>query len=129
MRYSYYSEVANFEPCRFCWYQRVFMYPLAVILLIAAIRRDRGIWRYAQPLSVIGFAISVYHYQLQRFPEQGGGACSTGVPCTVKYVEQFGFVTIPFMAACGVLAIFVLMRLARGRAAPAEASLNQESPE
>ena len=116
----YYSEVAHFEPCRFCWYQRIFMYPLAVILVIAAVRRDREIWRYALPLSAIGLLVSLYHYQLQLFPEQGSGACSSGVPCTVKYVEQFGFATIPFMAGCGFLAIFVLMLLARGGTAPVD---------
>lgn len=122
----YYSEVAHFEPCRFCWYQRIFMYPMAVILVLAAVRRDREIWRYAMPLALIGLSVSLYHYQLQRFPEQGHGACSTGVPCTVKYVEQFGFATVPFMAACGFLAIFVLMLLARGGAATVDSHALEE---
>ncbi len=123
----YYSETAHFVPCQFCWYQRIFMYPLAVILLVAAVRKDRGIWRYGLPLSVIGLAISLYHYQLQLFPEQGSGACSDGVPCTVKYVEELGFASIPFMAACGFLAIFILMLLARRGATPAESNVIEES--
>lgn len=109
----YYSEVAHFEPCRFCWFQRTMMYPLAVVLLVAAVRRDRGIWRYALPLSVIGVGLSVYHYQLQRFPEQGSGGCDVGVPCTLTYVEEFGFVSIPFMAFCGFIAVCALLLLAR----------------
>lgn len=109
----YYSEVADFEPCRYCWFQRIAMYPLVVVLGVAALRRDREIWWYALPLSVIGFAISVYHYQLQLFPGQSHGACGTGPPCTGRYVDQFGFVTIPFMAGCGFLAITALLLVAR----------------
>jgi disulfide bond formation protein DsbB len=110
----YYSEVAHFDPCRFCWFQRIAMYPLAVILGVAALRRDRDIWWYGLPLAVIGLLLASYHYQLQLFPEQGGGgSCDPAVPCTSKWVEEFGFVTIPFMAGAGCLAICALMLLAR----------------
>ncbi len=49
----YFSEVANFVPCRLCWFQRTAMYPLSVILLVAAIRRDRGVRWYVVPLAAI----------------------------------------------------------------------------
>ena len=94
----YYSEVVGFEPCRLCWYQRIAMYPLAVILGIAAVTGDRRVRRYVLPLAVIGGAISTYHYLLQWFPTLETGACSTDVPCTAFYVRQLGFVSIPFMA-------------------------------
>ncbi len=109
----YYSEVADFEPCRYCWFQRIAMYPLVAVLGVAALRRDREVWWYGLPLSVIGLAISVYHYQLQRFPSQSHGACGSGPPCTGRYVDQFGFVTIPFMAGCGFAAITALLLVAR----------------
>ncbi|MDH4116315.1 MAG: disulfide oxidoreductase [Acidimicrobiia bacterium] len=105
-----YSEVFGFEPCRLCWYQRIAMYPLAVILVIAALRKDSSVKFYALPLAVIGGCISVYHYLLQTFPGlTGSTACAVGVPCTAKYVNQFGFVSIPFMAAAGFLLIIALI--------------------
>ena len=66
----YYSEVAHFLPCKLCWYQRIGIYPLAVVLLIAALRRDRAVRFSAIPVAAISAAISTYHYQLERFPNQ-----------------------------------------------------------
>ncbi len=109
----YFSEVAHYEPCRYCWFQRIAMYPLAVILPIAAWRRDLEVWRYGLPIALGGLAVSIYHLQLQWRPDAGEGACGTGPPCTLKYVEVFGFVTIPAMAAAGFVAITGLLVLAR----------------
>ena len=103
----YYSEGVGFIPCEFCWFQRIAMYPLAVILLVAAITRDDRVAKYVIPIAAIGLLLSIYHYQLQVFPEQGG-ACSSGVPCTTRYVEEFGFISIPFMAGCGFLSVLAL---------------------
>ena len=64
----YYSEVADFPPCRLCWFQRIGMYPLAVILPVAAWRRDRQVRWYALPLAVGGGAVSIYHVLVERFP-------------------------------------------------------------
>ena len=103
----YYSEIANFPPCDFCWYQRIAMYPLALILLIAAATNDRRIARYVIPIAVIGVALSAYHIQLQLFPEQAS-SCQAAVPCHTQWVDEFGFVSIPFMAGSGFLAILAL---------------------
>src|SRR5690606_33337791 len=89
----YYSEIANFTPCRLCWYQRAAMYPLAPILGIAAILRDPRVRYLAIPIATVGAAISVYHYQLEMFPDQSSGFCSATVPCTVRWFEVFGFVS------------------------------------
>ncbi|MDZ7732877.1 MAG: disulfide oxidoreductase [Acidimicrobiia bacterium] len=101
----YYSEIAHFVPCRLCWYQRIGMYPLVVVLGVALVVGDRGVWRYALPVAALGGAVSLYHYQLQLFPGQGSGACGPEASCTLRYIEQFGFVTIPFLALCGFLSI------------------------
>jgi disulfide bond formation protein DsbB len=111
----YYSEVAHFVPCTLCWYQRIAMYPLVLVLGVAALTRDRRAWRYVLPLAVVGGAISVYHYQLQAFPSQGHGACDPAVPCTLRYVEEYGFISIPFMALSGFVLISALALLARAR--------------
>lgn len=93
----YMSEVADFVPCEMCWFQRIAMYPLAVILPIAAIRKHRSVLDYGLVLASIGLVISTYHTQLQMFPEQGS-SCSLSAPCTAKWVEALGWMTLPQMA-------------------------------
>ncbi|HAZ35597.1 MAG TPA: disulfide bond formation protein B [Acidimicrobiaceae bacterium] len=110
----WFSEVAGFVPCELCWYQRIAMYPLVVILGVATWRSDPDPrWRVL-PFSVTGLLVSAYHYQLQLFPEQGS-SCDVAAPCTRQWVDQFGFVSIPFMAFCGFAAVTALV-LAAGAA-------------
>jgi disulfide bond formation protein DsbB len=98
----YLSEVADFVPCRLCWYQRIAMYPLPVLLGIAWWKRDAGVRRYVVPLAVIGMVISTYHVLVERFPSlEGSGVCEVTNPCTIRWVERFGFITIPTMALAG----------------------------
>jgi disulfide bond formation protein DsbB len=125
----YYSEIANFTPCRLCWYQRAAMYPLAPILGIAAILRDPRVRYLAIPIATVGAAISVYHYQLEMFPDQSSGFCSATVPCTVRWFEVFGFVSLAFMALTGFLAIIALTSIARpGRADLPASSADSTDP-
>jgi disulfide bond formation protein DsbB len=94
----YFSEIADYIPCTYCWYQRIAMYPMAVIIPLAIVLRDRSILRYSLALAGIGLAISIYHIQLQLFPDQASNSCQVTSPCTAKWVEAFGFMTIPQMA-------------------------------
>jgi disulfide bond formation protein DsbB len=95
----YFSEVRHFIPCTLCWYQRIFMYPLVILLGIAFYRNDRGIYKYVLPLSIIGMLLSGYHTVLQKIPYlQQFEMCTTGVPCSKDYLNWFGFITIPLMA-------------------------------
>jgi len=109
----YLSEVAHFVPCKLCWYQRIAMYPLVPILAIAAWKRDFSVVRYVVPLAVIGAAISIYHYQLERFPSQASVSCSADAPCTVVWIWKFHFVSIPLMALSGFALIVALVLVAR----------------
>lgn len=111
----YYSEVQDYTPCLLCWYQRIAMYPLAVILGIAAFRDDHLIKFYALPVTAVGAAVATYHYQLELFPDQGSGVCAVDVPCTVRWFEVFGFISLAFMALTGFLAIIALLSIARPR--------------
>jgi disulfide bond formation protein DsbB len=111
----YLSEVANFPPCRLCWYQRIGMYPLAVVLTVAAMRRDLRIWPYGLALAGLALPISVYHVLLERWPSLETGACEVANPCSVVWVRHFGVVTIPFMAGSGFAAVIVCMLLAAAR--------------
>lgn len=107
-----YSEVIGFEPCRLCWFQRIAMYPLAVILFVGAIRREATVKLYALPLALVGLGISIWHYLIQTFPSLSAGAsCDPSVPCSAKYVDVLGFVSIPFMAGAGFTLITVLLLL------------------
>lgn len=107
----YFSESANYTPCTLCWYQRIAMYPLVLILGIAILRRDTGVRIYAIPVAAVGAVIATYHWLLERIPELDYGACSAGVPCTQKWFEEFGFVTLPFLAliAFGLIIAFLLI--------------------
>ncbi len=107
----YFSEVADFPPCRLCWFQRIGMYPLAVILPIAAWRRERLIRWYAVPLAVGGGAVSIYHVLVERFPSLESGACDLANPCSIVWVERFGYLTIPAMALSGFVLIALLLVL------------------
>lgn len=107
----YLSEVAGFVPCTLCWYQRIAMYPLALLLGIATVRGDIAVRRYAVPLAGIGALIAAYHVALQRLPGLPSGSCSLDVPCSAIYVERFGFVTIPVMALIGFVAIAVTLTI------------------
>jgi disulfide bond formation protein DsbB len=108
----YYSLVAHFEPCELCWYQRICMYPLSVILFIAMLRRDRAIWRYTLPLTAIGTVIAIYHTQLQAFPNQAH-FCSKTADCTARWVWEFGFVSLPLMDLAALLFISAMLLLTR----------------
>jgi disulfide bond formation protein DsbB len=106
----YLSEVAHFPPCRLCWYQRIAMYPLPVILGVAWWRRDEGVRWYAIPLAVIGGCISIYHVLVEQYPSlESGGICEVDNPCTIRWVERFGFVTIPRMALAGFALVVALL--------------------
>jgi len=108
----YFSEVADSIPRTLCWYQRSAMYPLALILAIAAFRGDRGVRFYVVPLASIGAAISTYHYVIEWVPEAETGVCSATIPCSVQWFDPvFGFVSLPFMAFCGFALIISLVTL------------------
>lgn len=92
----FFSEVLHFTPCTLCWYQRILMYPLVAILAVGILRRDKGIYLYVLPLSIIGWSIALYHNLLQWgvIVEP----CTVGVSCITRYAGWFGFITIPFLS-------------------------------
>lgn len=105
----YLSEVMHFAPCSLCWYQRIAMYPLVVVLGVGMVTGDSRVWRYAAPLAGIGLAIAVYHVVIQWQPTLDAGVCTSGVPCTARYVAVWGFVSIPTMAASAFSLILAAM--------------------
>lgn len=111
----WFSEVRQFVPCTLCWYQRILMYPLAIVLGIAAWREDVGIVRYALPLSVFGAAVATFHLLEQKVPGFGfPEACRGGVPCNIAYIDWLGFITIPMLALVAFVLISVALVWAAG---------------
>jgi disulfide bond formation protein DsbB len=105
----YYSEIANFVPCRLCWYQRILMYPLAVILLVGLLVRDHRARLYAAPFVVVGAPLSLYHWLVERGVFSESTSCSVTAPCSVPWFEELGYVTLAFMAMSGFLLIGTLL--------------------
>ena len=118
----YFSEAANFTPCRLCWYQRVCMYPLVPMLGLAAWRRDTAIRPYAAVLAGIGAVIASYHLLLERFPTLESSVCEVANPCTLIWVRRFGYLTIPTMALSAFALILTLVAVARDSTEPAAPS-------
>lgn len=105
----YYSQVAHFIPCELCWYQRICMYPLVIVLGVGARRRDDGVAWISLPIASIGLVISGYHVLIERYPSlEGNFECSLTQPCTSPYFREWGWMTIAGMAFCGFLAIAAL---------------------
>jgi disulfide bond formation protein DsbB len=123
----YMSEVAHFEPCRLCWYQRIAAYPLGLLLLMAFLRRDHGIRPYIWLLTGIGIAISTYHVLIEHFPSLETGACEVSNPCTIRWVEKFGFLTLPAMAWLAFASIAAVTWLA-GPATTGASVRTREAP-
>lgn len=110
----YFSEIKGFIPCELCWYQRILMYPLSLLLGIAAFYDEHSIKKYVLPLSILGMLVSSFHYMEQKIP--GFAAikpCMQGVPCSAQYINWFGFVTIPFLALTAFTLITVLLLVFR----------------
>lgn len=106
----WFSESAGFVPCELCWYQRIAMYPLAVVLPMAGLRRESTIRPYALVLAGVGAAISAYHVFVQQFPEQSS-FCEASNPCSAAWVEALGWMTIPQMAGLSFALIIALLVL------------------
>ncbi|MCF7872063.1 disulfide bond formation protein B [Candidatus Woesearchaeota archaeon] len=104
----FYSEIANYTPCELCWYQRILMYPLVLILGIALYKKDYKIKNYVIPISIIGSLIALYHYSIQRLSIIT--SCSAdAVSCTSKYAFHYGYITIPLMAFTAFMMIIIFM--------------------
>lgn len=106
----FFSEVMELIPCVLCWYQRIFMFPLAIILLIALFPLDTRVVRYALPITIIGMLFAFYHLLLfyGMIPEDLQ-PCDKSISCADSSMELFGFLPIPLLALIAFLTIFILL--------------------
>ncbi len=107
----FFSQVLGWLPCELCWFQRILMYPLSLILAVGILRNDRGVFWYGLPLSLTGMAVSLYHYLevLQVIPPS---PCKGGVPCSIDYINMVGplsFIKVPFLALMAFTIISVML--------------------
>ncbi len=111
----YFSEVLGYIPCKLCNFQRIFLYPITIISLVAFINKDKnaGI-RYVLPLAIFGMAIALYHYLLQlNIIKETITKCNSGIPCKETYFKLFGFVTIPLLSFINFSAIIFFIVLGK----------------
>ena len=92
------------------------MYPLSVLLGIAAYNGDTSIKKYVLPLSIIGSIISTYHLMLQKIPGfHGIKPCTNGVPCNLDHIDWLGFITIPLLALIAFVLIIITLSFVKQR--------------
>ena len=114
------GEVLGQTPCQLCWYQRIAMFPLAVILGVACFTNDRGVWRYGLPLSTIGGLVALWHSLLYGgiIPEAIQPCTKSGPSCTSADMTLFGVVPLPYLSVGAFLAISILLFLIRRKDTP-----------
>jgi disulfide bond formation protein DsbB len=103
------------NPCDFCWWQRIFMYPIALITLIALIKgvKMSDVADYIIGLSFIGALFALYQHLLQVLPSGALIPCDPTNDCAIRSIFYFNFVTIPWMALTVFAAILLIALISR----------------
>ncbi len=109
----YFSNVKGFEPCILCWWQRIFMYSQIPVIAVALFKKEIDIYKYTLTLSILGIIVSIYHNLLYVGIIKNEDFCTGGISCTSKYIEYFGFVTIPLLALIAFSVIITLSLISR----------------
>ena len=106
------SEIDELMPCKWCWFQRCAMYPLAIIFVVGVAKGDKeqSMRSYATPIAILGLMASIWHYLVQQVPALSDAeSWSFSTPCAITYLEKFGFISIPWMAGSVFLLTIVLL--------------------
>ncbi len=112
----FFSHVMGFAPCVLCWYQRIFLFPLVIILAVGLFPLDKSVVKYALPLAIAGWLTALYHNLMYAgFIPESIQPCAKGVSCTEKYVELFGFLSIPMLSLLSFSAIIALLVVLKRR--------------
>ena len=110
----FFSEIAHFVPCELCWFERICLFPLSIVTLLAALAADHRVARYLLPLPLAGAGVAVYHLLIERGVVGQSTTCLVSAPggCATKWINEFGYVTIPTLALTGCLLLLGLLGLA-----------------
>ncbi len=112
----FFSSVMEFAPCVLCWYQRICLFPLVIILGAGLLSSEKHVVKYSLPLALVGWSIALYHTLLYSgiIPESIQ-PCSQGVSCTEEYIDLFGFITIPMLSLLSFSTIIALLLILQRR--------------
>jgi disulfide bond formation protein DsbB len=110
----FFSQIAHFPPCELCWFQRICMYPLSILLLLMAWYGDNRAARYLFPLPIVGACVSIYHLLIENAVIKEPNQCLQSAPggCATKWINEFGYITIPTLALTGFLLLIGFLVLA-----------------
>lgn len=103
-----YSIGIGYPPCELCWYQRIFIYPMAILCLTSAISKKALHSVYIWVLTIMGLIISLYH-NLIYYTEYSPLPCDASASCTAKYVHEYGFMSIPLMALMLFISVMFIL--------------------
>jgi disulfide bond formation protein DsbB len=117
----FFSHVMEYTPCVLCWYQRICLFPLVLIMATGLFPFDKRVVAYSLPLAIVGWLIAFYHNLLySKIIPQAMQPCTQGVSCTEKYIDLFGFITIPMLSLFGFTIIIALLIILKRRIAKNE---------
>jgi disulfide bond formation protein DsbB len=119
----FFSQVAGYVPCEMCWFQRICMYPLSLLTLFLAWHGDHRAARYLVPFPIVGAGVSIYHILIENHVVSTPQACQVGAGCTVKWIDYFGYMTIPTLALTGFVLLLGFLALAAWEPAEDAATL------
>ena len=106
----FYSEIMGYNPCKLCWFQRIMMYPLVVFFGMALIKKRKDFVDFVWPLVGLGILTSGYHYLTQLMQwKTSCSALESAADCTLKFIFNYGYITIPMMAFTGFVGIAILL--------------------
>jgi disulfide bond formation protein DsbB len=115
----FYSEIALFQPCELCWFQRICMYPLSILTLLMAWQNDNRAARYLLPLPIVGACVSIYHMLIQYGAISEPKACTASAVggCATNWIANrpdatFGYLSIPTLALTAFLLLIGFLVLA-----------------
>ena len=112
----FFSYIMEFAPCVLCWYQRICLFPLVIILATGLFPFEKRVIKYSLPLAIAGWITAFYHNLLYSgIIPQDLQPCSKGVSCTEKYIDLFGFLTIPMLSLISFSIIITLLILLKRR--------------
>ncbi len=111
------GEVMGYTPCVLCWYQRIAMFPLVLILAAGLFPYDPRVVRYALPLALAGWGIALFHWGVSSgIVPEAITPCSKGVPCSVDQIVWFGFLTLPILSVLAFSGIIALLLMTHFKA-------------
>ena len=106
----FFSYVMEFAPCVLCWYQRICLFPLVIILARGLFPLDRHVVKYALPLTAFGWLLAAYHCLLYaKWIPASMQPCGKGISCTEEYIELFGFLSIPLLSLISFTALMSIL--------------------